>query len=44
MDVCFGRGDKAHGGILFRAIVSLDPPPVGEFIEGPCNSVTRIFS
>jgi hypothetical protein len=48
MDLSFGKGDVAFGGILIRAINSvgacngknLQP---NEFIEGPCNSVTRIL-
>ncbi len=43
LDITFGKGDVAHGGILIRALSSLDPAPVNEFIEGPCNCVTKIM-
>eukprot|EP00347_Sterkiella_histriomuscorum_P006968 403350754 len=48
MDLSFGKGAKAFGGILIRAISSLGATdgkqlPPNEFIEGPCNSVNRIL-
>lgn len=48
LDLSFGKGEKAFGGILIRAISSLGATgnkhlPPNEFIEGPCNSVTRIL-
>lgn len=44
LDITFGKGSIAHGGILIRAISQLDPPPVNEFIEGPCNCVNKILA
>lgn len=43
LDISFGKGAKAHGGILIRSLISLSPPPVNDFIEGPCNSVNKIL-
>jgi hypothetical protein len=48
MDLAFGKGDLAVGGILIRAITSVGAAngkhlPPDEFIEGPCNSVSRIL-
>ncbi len=48
MDLSFGKGDQAVGGILIRAITSVGAIngkhlPLDEFIEGPCNTVTRIL-
>ncbi|CDW73217.1 UNKNOWN [Stylonychia lemnae] len=48
MDLSFGKGPNAFGGILIRAISSLGAEggkqlPPNEFIEGPCNSVNRIL-
>jgi hypothetical protein len=48
MDLSFGKGERAVGGILIRAINSvgalngktLTP---NDFVEGPCNTVQRIF-
>jgi hypothetical protein len=43
LDIAFGKGENAHGGILLRSLISLSPPPVNEFIEGPCNLVNKIL-
>ena len=48
MDLSFGKGDQAVGGILIRAITSVGAAngkhlPVDEFVEGPCNTVSRIL-
>lgn len=48
MDLTFGKGDKAYGGILIRAISSVGATdgkhlPPNEFIEGPCNTVNKIL-
>jgi hypothetical protein len=48
MDLSFGKGEHAVGGILIRAITSVGATngkhlPLDEFIEGPCNTVTRIL-
>ncbi len=48
LDLSFGKGLVAVGGILIRAITSVGAVngkhlPPNEFIEGPCNTVTRIL-
>jgi hypothetical protein len=48
LDLSFGKGQHAVGGILIRAITSVGAVngkhlPPNEFIEGPCNTVTRIL-
>lgn len=48
MDLSFGKDDRAVGGILIRAINSIGAVngkhlPPNDFVEGPCNSVQRIF-
>ena len=48
MDLSFGKGELAVGGILIRAITSVGAIngkhlPLDDFIEGPCNTVTRIL-
>ena len=48
MDLSFGKGKQAVGGILIRAITSVGALngkhlPPNEFIEGPCNTVNRIL-
>lgn len=52
LDLSFGKGDKAVGGILFRAMMPVtikDSKAVpmhskADFIEGPCLLVDRILS
>jgi hypothetical protein len=44
LDLAFGQGDNAHGGILIRSIYSLaDKDPDTAFLEGPCMVVNRIL-
>ena len=48
MDLSFGKGDQAYGGILIRAITSVcafgcKHLPPNDFIEGPCNTVNKIL-
>ena len=48
LDLAFGKGQHAVGGILIRAITSVGAVngkhlPPNEFIEGPCNTVSRIL-
>lgn len=48
MDLSFGKGKHAFGGILIRAITSVGAIngknlPPNEFVEGPCNTVSRIL-
>jgi hypothetical protein len=48
MDLTFGKGEHAVGGILIRAITSVGALngkhlPPNEFVEGPCNTVNRIL-
>jgi hypothetical protein len=48
LDLAFGKGSTAVGGILIRAITSVGAVngkhlPPNEFIEGPCNTVSRIL-
>jgi hypothetical protein len=48
MDLSFGKGEGAVGGILIRAINSVGALngkhlPPNDFVEGPCNTVQRIF-
>lgn len=48
LDLSFGKGKHAFGGILIRAITSVGALngkhlPPNEFMEGPCNTVTRIL-
>lgn len=43
MDLSFGQGNKIYGGILIRAIQSLTNKTGSDLIEGPCNTVHKIF-
>jgi hypothetical protein len=48
LDLTFGKGKQAVGGILIRSIMSVGALngkhlPPKDFVEGPCNSVTRIL-
>ena len=49
MDLTFGKGSKIFGGILIRSLISMGATggkhlAPNDFIEGPCNSVTKILA